>query len=89
MHTILSQKTMIILLFILLALVVVVASVSAADLLSATEVSALDSAIVSADGHGAEGVPLYGLKGVGGPISGTDHRLISPWVIDPGERDIF
>ena len=73
----LSQKTMIILLVISLALVVAVATVSAADTMTAAEASGLDSAVASVDMQGAEGVD--------GPISGIDHRLISPWVIDPGD----
>ena len=89
MGILLSQKTMIVFLIILLALVMAVATVSAADTMTAAEASGLDSAIASVDMHGAERAPVYGLNGVHGPISSTDHRLFSPWAIDPGESDIY
>ncbi len=82
MRNILRQKRMIVLLIILLALVAVVATVSATGTMTATEVSGLDSAVASADMQGAEGTSDYGFKGVDGPVSFNDHRLISPWVID-------
>ena len=81
MHNIPNQKTMIVLLLILLALIAVVATVSAADTITAAEAFGLDSAVASVDMQGAEGVD--------GLTSGIDHRLISPWVIDPGECVIF
>lgn len=81
MRIISSQKTMIVLLIILLALVMLVATVSAAETMTAAEAFGLDSAVASVD--------LQGAEGVNGPLSGVDHRLISPWVIDPGECVIF
>ena len=85
MQNIQSKKTMIVLFIILLALVAVVATVSAADTMTAAEASGLDSAVAMFDTQGTGRAPVNGLKGVDGPISGTDHRLISPWVIDPDD----
>ena len=89
MRILLRQKTMIVFLIILLALVMAVATVSAADAMTAAEASGLDSAIAAVDMQGAGHAPVDGLKGVRGPISGTDLRLFSPWCIDAGESSIF
>ncbi len=67
----LSKKTIVVWVIILLALIMVVATVSAADISAVNEIAA-------ADIHGAEGL-------FNGSISATDQQLISPWAIDPGK----
>ncbi len=54
---------------VLVVIVILVALILTVAIVSAAEVSTAD-AIAAADVHGA--------------ISGTDHRLISPWAIDTG-----
>ena len=66
----LSRKALIVWIIILLALIVGVATVSAAEL------SAVDT-VASVDVYSAEGL-FYGT------ISATGHQLISPWAIDVG-----
>ena len=65
----LNRRTLIILLLVLLALFVAVATVAAADLAGA------ESAVAAIDLQGAQGI-------ITNPISGTDQRWISPWGID-------
>jgi hypothetical protein len=65
----LSKKTVIVALVLLIALLAAVMTVSAAD------VTGGDMTVAKVVPECVEGFNLT-------PISGTDHRLISPWAID-------
>jgi hypothetical protein len=77
----LTGTSTIILLVILLILVAAVAVVTATNAMR-VELSAADYAIAAVDIEGAQALH-------DGEVAFTNHRPISPWVIDPGGRSLM